>query len=514
MERWKGKVAVVTGASAGIGAAIAEKLVEEGLKVVGMARRKERIEALAATLDGKPGKLYAYKVDMTQQDEILQAFRWVQENVGPVHILVNNAGLSRKTTIINGNIEDWKRILDTNVLGLAVASREALRIMQETGIDDGHIVNINSVAGHQVAPLPFQNVYPASKYAVTAFTETLRKELVAIKSNIKVSSVSPGKVDTEIFAVNGFLESEEVLKLLSLAPGLKSEDVANAVVYVLGTPRHVQIAELAIMSGLGSINIPLEPIEVPLPEFDGTTDEWLTYKSNYESLIHSNTSISDAVKLCYLRSGLKGEAAEIIRYYLSKDYEQAWKSVCDRYHDVPGLIKAHLNKLFNLPVLTRESGNDLWQMAVNIMVQLDHLKSLNLPVEHWDVPLLYFLEQKLDRATRYSWVEHCVCELKDELPTVEGFKKFLFKTASTLDVLKGASADAALECCPVCEGSHRIYHCEEFLELSSEGRYEEAKRLRLCVNCLRANHKTRDCRSGNCKKCRGRHSTLLHFQRK
>ncbi|XP_018576828.1 farnesol dehydrogenase [Anoplophora glabripennis] len=245
MERWRGKVAVVTGASAGIGAAIAEKLVEEGLRVVGLARRKHRIEELAATLEGKPGKLYAYKVDMTKQEEIQEAFKWIKENVGPVHILINNAGINRKTTIIDGNIEDWKKVLDTNILGLAVASREAIKIMQEHLID-GHIVNINSVSGHQVASLPFLNVYPASKYAVTALTETLRKELVAIKSKIKISSVSPGNVNTDIYAANGFLDDEEVLKLLRIAPSLQSEDVANAVIYVLGTPPHVQVAELTI----------------------------------------------------------------------------------------------------------------------------------------------------------------------------------------------------------------------------------------------------------------------------
>ncbi|XP_023312927.1 farnesol dehydrogenase-like, partial [Anoplophora glabripennis] len=123
---------------------------------------------------------------MTKQEEIQEAFKWIKENVGPVNILINNAGINRKTTIIDGNIEDWKKVLDTNILGLAVASREAIKVMQEHLID-GHIVNINSVSGHQVSSLPFLNVYPASKYAVTALTETLRKELVAIKSKIKIS---------------------------------------------------------------------------------------------------------------------------------------------------------------------------------------------------------------------------------------------------------------------------------------------------------------------------------------
>ncbi|KAJ8926283.1 hypothetical protein NQ314_021360 [Rhamnusium bicolor] len=200
------------------------------LWVVGLARRKERIEELAEKLADKSGNLYAVKADMTNEDDILQAFEWIKENVGPVHILVNNAGLGCKTTIINGDISSWKKVLDTNVLGLAIASREAVKIMQENNIH-GHIVNINSIAGHIVPPLPFQNVYPASKYAVTGFTETLRREFVAIGSKIKPTD---------------FLESEDVRKLIESSPSLKSEDVANAVVYVLGTPPHVQVAELTI----------------------------------------------------------------------------------------------------------------------------------------------------------------------------------------------------------------------------------------------------------------------------
>ncbi|CAH0549081.1 unnamed protein product [Brassicogethes aeneus] len=245
MERWVGKVAVITGASAGIGASLAEKLVEEGLQVVGLARRKERIEELAQKLSGLKGKLYAFEVDITNEDNIVRAFKEIGETIGPVHVLVNNAGVAKKNSIIDGNTELWKQVLDTNVLGLTIATREAIKSMMTNHVD-GHIINVNSVAGHRVPPVPNQNVYPASKHAVTGLTETLRYDLQMMKSKIKTTSLSPGFVSTEIIEAGGFFEDPAMVKLIAQVPALKPIDVTNAVLYVLSTPPNVQITELTI----------------------------------------------------------------------------------------------------------------------------------------------------------------------------------------------------------------------------------------------------------------------------
>ncbi|KAF2886866.1 hypothetical protein ILUMI_19307 [Ignelater luminosus] len=186
MERWVEKVAIVTGASSGIGAAIVEQLVEAGLKVVGLARRKERLEELSKHLEGKKGKFYAYSADISKEEDILKAFQWVKDNLGPVHILVNNAGVTRVTNLTDGNTEFWKEVLDTNVLGLCIATREAVKDMRANNVD-GHIIHINSIAGHYVPAFPNTNVYAGSKYAVTALTETLRQELNSIGSKIKIT---------------------------------------------------------------------------------------------------------------------------------------------------------------------------------------------------------------------------------------------------------------------------------------------------------------------------------------
>ncbi|XP_031328606.1 farnesol dehydrogenase-like [Photinus pyralis] len=245
MERWHGKVAVVTGASSGIGAAVAEALVDNGCIVAGLARRKEKIEQIAARLHSKVGKLYALKADVGVEEDILTAFKWVQENLGPIHILVNSAGTGRPTNLIEGETTDFKCVLDTNVLGLTIATREAVKDMRKNNID-GYIVHINSVMGHRVFNLATENVYPASKHAITALTETLRNDLKRIGSKIKVSSVSPGLVDTEIFASNGFFKLKGVAEIIGMLPKIQSKDVADAILYLLGTPPHVEVTELTI----------------------------------------------------------------------------------------------------------------------------------------------------------------------------------------------------------------------------------------------------------------------------
>lgn len=153
---------------------------------MGLARRKEKIEELSEKLKTAKGKLYAVRADITVESSIIDAFKWTQDNVGPVSILINNAGISQPTTLIGGNSEMWRKILDTNVVGLSIATREAVDQMLANKID-GHIVHVNSILGHYVAHIPQVNIYPASKFAVSALTETLRQEFAAIDSNIKIT---------------------------------------------------------------------------------------------------------------------------------------------------------------------------------------------------------------------------------------------------------------------------------------------------------------------------------------
>lgn len=242
LDQWIGKVAVVTGASAGIGAEISKKLADAGIIVVGLARRSEKIQEHAETLTNQKARLYAVKCDTTSEKEVKRAFEEI-EKIGPVHILINNAGTSKQTTLYNGEVEDWRQVLETNIMGTCIVSKEAIRIMSEQKIA-GQIININSILGHFVYDIPELNVYPATKHALTALTETLRLELIGINSNIKVTSLSPGPVDDTEFFVKKMIGAEDGVG--PIKHFLKPEDVADAVVYILSTPPHLQIAELML----------------------------------------------------------------------------------------------------------------------------------------------------------------------------------------------------------------------------------------------------------------------------
>lgn len=152
--------------------------------MVGLARRKDLLDQLAQELISAKGKFHPVQVDMTKEEDILRGFQWTKENVGPVHILVNNAGLATTGTLLDGETAEWKNVLDVNVLGLCIATREATRVMRQEGID-GHVVHINSVFGHKAVGV--YNVYSATKHAVGALTETLRQELNAAGSKIKIT---------------------------------------------------------------------------------------------------------------------------------------------------------------------------------------------------------------------------------------------------------------------------------------------------------------------------------------
>ncbi|GLV36702.1 prestin [Carabus blaptoides fortunei] len=212
--------------------------------VVGLARRVERIEELSNELLDQPAKLYPLKCDISKEEDIVEAFEWIKSNVGSVSIMINNAGLTRPTTLIDGDVQEWKTIFDVNVIGLCICTREAIKSMQENEID-GQIIHINSIVGHYVtaSPEPILNVYPASKFAVTALTETLRQDLRHAGSKIKITSISPGVVETEF--QDGFPD-ENIKEAVKGIPHLVPEDLADAVHYVLTTPPHVQIAELTI----------------------------------------------------------------------------------------------------------------------------------------------------------------------------------------------------------------------------------------------------------------------------
>ncbi|XP_052897703.1 farnesol dehydrogenase-like [Anopheles moucheti] len=238
MDRWTGKVAVVTGASSGIGAATAKALVRAGMITIGLARRVELIETLKTELPADmSGRLHGIRCDVTREKDILAAYRQIETQYGGVDVQINCAGIARNTIRVlqANNTQDLRDIVNTNLLGLTLCSREAYLSMQKRSVD-GHIVHINSIVGHSIPPLNTLNIYPAVKYGITALTETMRQELRFAGTKIKVTSISPGFTRTPINPNSGTYTG----------PILEPEDIADAILYALGTPPRVQIHELTI----------------------------------------------------------------------------------------------------------------------------------------------------------------------------------------------------------------------------------------------------------------------------
>jgi NADP+-dependent farnesol dehydrogenase len=196
MEKWSGKVAVVTGASAGIGAEIVKSLAASGIHVVGLARRPEKVAELAKSLGSTGGKIHALKCDVSQLESIKVAFKWIEEHFPAIHILVNNAGVLRNIKILTDDDVSDKidEVINTNFSGLVHVTRAAYQLMKRSN-DHGMIININSNAGHKI-PFPMNpsvshNVYHGTKFAVTATSEVLRQELICQENDkIRVTVTS------------------------------------------------------------------------------------------------------------------------------------------------------------------------------------------------------------------------------------------------------------------------------------------------------------------------------------
>lgn len=193
MHRWRGKVAVVTGASSGIGSAIAVELVKAGMIVVGLARRVELIEKLQEQLpSGGIGKLHAIHCDLTDDADIRQAFSDIYAKIGVVHVLVNNAGIAPVTNVTDeGNDDVLKNVIQTNLWATVLCTKQAVEIMKLQNVIGGHIININSCSGHEVFETGFDrpclNLYPATKHGITALTEVLSKEFRSDDLGYKVT---------------------------------------------------------------------------------------------------------------------------------------------------------------------------------------------------------------------------------------------------------------------------------------------------------------------------------------
>ena len=239
-----GKIVLVTGASSGIGRAIALDLAADGIRLAICARRVDRLDALAEQARARraANDVLALPCDLRDEADIGRMFARIREQWGGVDILVNNAGLGRHASLLEGSADDWREMLDVNVLALCICTREAVQDMRRRG-DQGYVFHISSMAAHRVPR--FSGMYSASKFAVRSLTEGLRQELRELESAIRVTAISPGFVETE-FAEHFHKSAEAAKKTYGRFKVLEPNDVAEMVLYALATPDHVQVHDLLV----------------------------------------------------------------------------------------------------------------------------------------------------------------------------------------------------------------------------------------------------------------------------
>ena len=226
------RCAVVTGASSGIGAAIARRLAAAGYSVVGGARRAEAVREILEPLGGR-----ALPLDVTD-DASVAGF---VDELGAVDVLVNNAGLSLGLApVAEGSIEDWRTMYETNVLGVLRLTRALVPSLVASG--DGHLVNVGSIAGFET--YPGGAGYAASKHALRALTKTLRQELLG--EPVRVTEICPGLVETEFSLVRFRGDRDRAAAVYRGLQPLTAEDVAECVLWALGRPPHVNIDEIVV----------------------------------------------------------------------------------------------------------------------------------------------------------------------------------------------------------------------------------------------------------------------------
>ncbi len=238
-------VAMVTGASSGIGLAIAQALAAQGYDLAICARRQDRLDAIALQLTQKGTDILSQTVDLRDEAQILSFFTAIKSRWGRLDVLINNAGLGHKESLTSGSTEAWREMLDVNVLALCICTREALSMMKSAQMTEraGHIVHVSSMSGHRVPDIT--GMYSATKFAVRSLAETLRRELRSQKSPIRITSVSPGIVETE-FAEKYHQSAAKAEDTYSQFQVLQADDIANAVIYALTQPAHVEINDILV----------------------------------------------------------------------------------------------------------------------------------------------------------------------------------------------------------------------------------------------------------------------------
>jgi NADP-dependent 3-hydroxy acid dehydrogenase YdfG len=237
----EGRIALVTGASSGFGEATAVALASHGATVALAARRVERLQALADVIIEGGGNAFPLRLDVTSEEQVRQGTDEVIRRCGRLDILVNNAGVMLLSPVSEAATEDWRRMIEINLLGTMYMTKAALPLMQQGG--GGHIVNVASLAGRIANPTA--GAYAATKFGVVGFSESVRREVY--KNKIRVTVIEPGMAATELgeHITNAAMKANLSDRLASMEP-LQPEDIAAAIVYAVTQPPRVNVNEIVI----------------------------------------------------------------------------------------------------------------------------------------------------------------------------------------------------------------------------------------------------------------------------
>ncbi len=236
------KTAFITGTTSGFGVAIANRLALLGYNIIITGRRRERLDKVADEVRSHYGvEVLPLCFDVRDRDACRQAVDSLPERWQQIDLLINNAGLAAGATPIQeGDMDDWERMIDTNVKGLLYISRFVIPLMVRR--KSGHIINISSIAGVEV--YPSGNVYCATKHAVNAITKGMRIDL--LKENIKVSSIAPGAAETEFSLVRYHGDQDKADAVYKGIVPLNAEDIADTVEFIITRPPHVNINDILL----------------------------------------------------------------------------------------------------------------------------------------------------------------------------------------------------------------------------------------------------------------------------
>lgn len=237
----KDKVALVTGASSGIGLATALALSKAGAKVAAGARRIDRLQSLENQIRSWGGEVIVQKLDVTSRQDCNSFVDAAVKKWGTADILINNAGLMPLSFFKNLKVDEWDQMIDVNIKGVLYCTAAAIPHMLAK--KSGHIVNISSVAGRVV--FAAGSVYCATKHAITALSEGLRQEL-SQRSNIRVTCIEPGVVSTELLNTITDKSLEKFVETSKQMESLRAEDIANAIMFALESPAHMNVNEILI----------------------------------------------------------------------------------------------------------------------------------------------------------------------------------------------------------------------------------------------------------------------------